>query len=100
MFLTIKQIFTQNCYLHLADSKATYSAFRLYIFYQYVCSLGIEPMTFCTANAMLYHWATGTVVLSMRLDTFFFSLLLLKFLINVLQSFFYNNLCFTVMKII
>ncbi len=29
-------------------------------FYQYVCSLGIEPMTFCTANAMLYHWATGT----------------------------------------
>ncbi len=27
-------------------------------FYQYVCSLGIEPTTFCTANAMLYHWAT------------------------------------------
>ncbi len=22
--------------------------------------LGIEPTTFCTANAMLYHWATGT----------------------------------------
>ncbi len=22
---------------------------------QYVCSLGIEPMTFCTTNAMLYH---------------------------------------------
>ncbi len=42
-------------------SKATYSAFRLYIFfYQYVCFLGIEPTTFCTANAMLYHWATGT----------------------------------------
>ncbi len=29
-------------------------------FYQYVCSLGIEPKTFCSANAMLYHWATGT----------------------------------------
>ncbi len=42
-------------------SKATYSAFRLYIcFCQYVCSLGIEPTTFCTANAMLYHWAIGT----------------------------------------
>ncbi len=27
-------------------SKATYSAFRLYIFCQYVCSLGIEPTTF------------------------------------------------------
>ncbi len=38
-------------------SKATYSTFRLYIFCQYVCSLGIEPTTF--GNAMLYHWATG-----------------------------------------
>ncbi len=27
-------------------------------FNQYVCSLGIEPTTFCAANAMLYHWAT------------------------------------------
>ncbi len=27
-----------------------------YTFYcQYVCSLGIEPTTFCTANAILYH---------------------------------------------
>ncbi len=25
------------------------------IFGQYVCSLGIEPMTFCAANTMLYH---------------------------------------------
>ncbi len=32
------------------------SAFRLYIFLS-VCSLGIEPTTFCAANAMLYHWA-------------------------------------------
>ncbi len=29
-------------------------------FCQYVCSLGITPTTFCAANAMLYHWATGT----------------------------------------
>ncbi len=33
-------------------------AFRLYICNQYVCSLGIEPTTFCAADAMLYHWAT------------------------------------------
>ncbi len=31
-----------------------------YYLYQFVCSLGIEPTTFCAANAMLYHWATGT----------------------------------------
>ncbi len=42
-------------------SKAIYSTFRLYIFCQYVCSLGFEPTTFCAANAMLYHWATGTL---------------------------------------
>ncbi len=33
-------------------------SFRLYIFNQYVCSLGIKPTTFCAADAMLYHWAT------------------------------------------
>ncbi len=27
-----------------------------------MCSLGIEPTTFCAANAMLYHWATGTLI--------------------------------------
>ncbi len=31
-------------------------------FCQYVCSLGIEPTPFCTANEMLYHWATGTLI--------------------------------------
>ncbi len=30
-------------------------------FDQYVCSLGVEPTTFCAANTMLYHWATGTL---------------------------------------
>ncbi len=33
-------------------------AFRLYIFCQYMCSLGIEPTTFRAADTMLYHWAT------------------------------------------
>ncbi len=29
--------------------------FRQYIFFsQYLCSLGIEPTTFCAANTMLY----------------------------------------------
>ncbi len=35
-------------------SKATYKIFRLYIFCQYVCSLGIEPTTF----ALLMQYAT------------------------------------------
>ncbi len=33
----------------------------IHFFYQYVCSLGIEPTTCCAANAMLYHWATETL---------------------------------------
>ncbi len=41
--------------MHLADYIQA-----IHFFYQYVCSLGIEPMTFSAANAMLYHWATGT----------------------------------------
>ncbi len=36
--------------MHLADA---FIEFGLYIFCQYVCSLGIEPTTFCAANAML-----------------------------------------------
>ncbi len=31
--------------------------------YQYVCFLGIEPTTFWASNAMLYHWATGTMLI-------------------------------------
>ncbi len=43
--------------------KRLTAIFSLYIFfYQYVYSLGIEPTTFCAANTMLYHWATGTYV--------------------------------------
>ncbi len=48
-------------FMHLADafiqsdlqcSQAIHSFISM-------CSLGIEPTTFCAANAMLYHWATG-----------------------------------------
>ncbi len=34
---------------------AVHSGYIYIYFYQYVCSLGIEPTTFCAANAMLYH---------------------------------------------
>ncbi len=52
-----------RCFYISAFSKRFYPkrltiAFRLYIFNQYLCSLGIEPTTFCAADAMLYHWAT------------------------------------------
>ncbi len=47
-------------FMHLETLTWLTITFRLYIFNQYVCSLGIEPTTFCAADAMLYHWATGT----------------------------------------
>ncbi len=47
--------------MHL--SKTTYSA--IHLFFVDMCSLGIEPTTFCAANAMLYHWVTGTLLLNM-----------------------------------
>ncbi len=48
--------------MHLADAfiQSDLQCIQaIHVFYQYVCSLGIEPMTFCATNAMLYHWATG-----------------------------------------
>ncbi len=54
-----------DCSLHFTFSRRFYPK-RLtvhssyYSFCPYVCSLGIEPTTFCATNAMLYHWATGT----------------------------------------
>ncbi len=41
-------------------SKATYSAFRLYICIVSMCSLGIEPTTFALLTQCSNHWATGT----------------------------------------
>ncbi len=46
--------------MHVADAFIQSDLQAKHIFYQYVCSPGIEPTTFCAANAMLYHWATGT----------------------------------------
>ncbi len=48
-------------YLHLSDAFIQ-SNLQLHsgytFFFQYMCSLGIEPTTLCAADAMLYHWAT------------------------------------------
>ncbi len=52
----IQTIAEEHCtFMILADAFI-----HFFFLNQYVCSLGIEPTTFCTANAMLYHWATGT----------------------------------------
>ncbi len=52
--------------MHLADafiqSDFYPNLIQVIHFYQYVCSLGIEPTTFCAANAMFYHWATRTIL--------------------------------------
>ncbi len=52
--------------MHLADAfiQSDLQCIEVIHFYQYVCSLGIEPTTFCAANAMLYHWATGIVTIN------------------------------------
>ncbi len=51
-------------FTHLADafiqSDVQCHAIQAIHFGQYVCFLGIELATFCAANAILYHWATGT----------------------------------------
>ncbi len=46
--------------MHLADAfiQSDLQCIQVIHFHQYVCSLGIEPTTFCAADAMLYHWAT------------------------------------------
>ncbi len=54
---------TYYIFMHLADAfiQSDLQCIQaIHIFNQYVCSLGIEPTTFCAANTMLYHWATGT----------------------------------------
>ncbi len=46
-------------FVHLADAfiQSDLQCIHVIHFHQYVCSLGIEPTTFGTAEAMLYHWA-------------------------------------------
>ncbi len=40
---------------HFYPKRLTVHSGYTFFFYQYVCSLGIEPTTFCAINAMLYH---------------------------------------------
>ncbi len=52
--------YTTITFMHLADAfiqtdLQCIQTIIFFLFYQYVCSLGIEPMIFCAANAMLYH---------------------------------------------
>ncbi len=49
--------------MHLADTfiQSDLQCIQATHFIVSMCSLGIEPTTFCAANAMLYHWATGTL---------------------------------------
>ncbi len=72
--------------MHLADALIQSDLFRLYILYQYVCSLGIEPTTFCTANAMLHHWATETQILICNLFLWIFSIITPVFSHMILQK--------------
>ncbi len=50
-----------------------------------MCSLGIEPTTFCAANAMLYHWATGTHTFTYTCIVAGFPLMMDLFLTNTQQ---------------
>ncbi len=50
--------YTQAFYIYIYAFSRHFYPKRLtsgytFVFYQYVCSLGIEPTTFCAANAML-----------------------------------------------
>ncbi len=63
-------------FMHLADAFIQSDLrFQTIRFCHYVRSLGIEPTTVCAANAMLYHWATGTLCISFQMhNTFFYQL--------------------------
>ncbi len=46
--------------MHLADAfiQSDLQLHSGYTVFISICYLGIQPTTFCTADAMLYHWAT------------------------------------------
>ncbi len=48
-------------FMHLAFIQSDLQCIQAIHFFHYVCSLATEPTTCCNANAMLYHWATGTL---------------------------------------
>ncbi len=60
---THKEFLYTFTFMHLADAfiQRVLQCIQAIWFYQYMCSLGIEPTSFGAANAMLYHWATGTL---------------------------------------
>ncbi len=63
VYLYMLNKYTQYIYIYQTLlSKATYTAFRLYIFCPYMCFLGIEPTTFALLTQCSNHWATGTQV--------------------------------------
>ncbi len=68
--LTIRVNGCHHLHLHLSDAfiQSNLQCIQAIHFCQYVCSLEIEPTTFCVADAMLYHWATGTAI-RMRVRT-------------------------------
>ncbi len=90
---------THYIHLHLCIyqtllSKATYSTFRLYIFFcQYMCSLGIEPTTFalltqCSTTEPQEHVEISKPIFDLLFNWFvflidFFSSLLMYFHISV-----------------
>ncbi len=49
-------MFTFKC-MYLADAfiQSDLQFIQIILFFLYVCFLGIEPTTFCAANAILYH---------------------------------------------
>ncbi len=51
--------------MHLADAfiQSDLQWMQVIHFLSVCVFLGIEPTTICAANAMLYHWATGTTCL-------------------------------------
>ncbi len=50
-------------FVHLADAFIQSDLHCIQVIHVlHVCYLGIEPTTFYAANAMLYHWATGTLL--------------------------------------
>ncbi len=56
--------------MHLADAfiQSNLQLHSGYTFFcQYMCSLEIEPTTFCAGDATLYHWATQEHVVQFTL---------------------------------
>ncbi len=62
-------------------SKVTYSAFRLYMFYQYVCFLGIEPTTF----TLLTQYSTTEPQEHLPLVHWYLTVFTQKLLVNVIN---------------